>query len=295
MNPLRRLWRRIRPPVLALGGGGARGFAHIGFLEVLEREKIPVRAIAGTSMGSVVGAMYLEYGSAEAVRSRWEEAFENGLVPSVPAVDIGEKAADEASHHLLQLARRVRDRLVISIAVNRATIAEADDFVAVLEHLLPADRRIEMLPRPFVAVATDLETGEEVRLRSGPLRRAVQASSSIPGVVPPVMIDGRPLVDGGVVAEVPVGAALELGRPVVAVDVSMDLPPYSPDSIVLHTMFRTGLMTSRLLRACQLREADVVVRPDVGARNWADWESREAFIEAGRVAAERWLGSVAAG
>ncbi len=289
MNPLRRLWRRIRPPVLALGGGGARGFAHIGVLEVLEREGVPIRAIAGTSMGAVIGAMFLEHGSAEAVRKRWEEAFERDIVPDVPSVDIGEKQPEEVPHQLLQLAKRVKDRVVISIAVNRATITEADDFVRVLEHLLPNERRIEELPRPFVAVATDLATGDEVRIRRGPLRQAVQASSSIPGLVPPVEIDGRPLVDGGVVAEVPIGAALELGRPVVAVDVSMELPPYRPDSIVLHTLFRTGLMTSRLLRQAQLRDADAVIRPEVGARTWSDWESREAFVEAGRQAAERWL------
>ena len=294
MNPLRRLWRRVRPPVLALGGGGARGFAHIGVLEVLERERIPVRAIAGTSMGAVIGAMYLVYGSAEAVRRRWEEAFEQDLVPEVPTVDIGEKGAEEASHHLLQLAKRVRDRLVISIAINRSSIAEADEFVRVLEHLLPDEETFEALPRPFVTVATDLVTGEEIRLAAGPLRPAVQASSSIPGLVPPVEIGGRPLVDGGVVAEVPVGAARTLGGPVVAVDVSMDLPPYDPESIVLHTMFRTGLMTSRRLREYQLREADEVLRPDVGARTWSDWTSREAFVEAGRRAALRWLSGPAA-
>ena len=298
MNPLRRLWRRLRPPVLALGGGGARGFAHIGVLEVLERERVPFRGIAGTSMGAVIGAMYLHWGSAEAVRRRWEEAFERELVPDVPTIDMGGAEPDEATHPLLQLARRVRDRIVISVAVNRTTVADEDRFaewLELLEHLLPGTARIEELPRPFVAVATDLEDGSEVRLRRGPLREAVRASASIPGLVPPVELEGRLLVDGGVVAEVPVGAAAEIGRPVVAVDVSMELPPHRPDALVLHTTFRTGLMTARLLRRYQLEEADTVLRPEVGARSWADWKLRHEFVEAGRRAAERWLGAVAAG
>ncbi len=290
MNVIRKLWWRLRPPVLALGGGGARGFAHLGVLEVLQDLGLPFRAVAGTSMGSVIGGMYLYWGDTAAVRERWESAFASEIVPEVPTVDVGGGSEERADNPLLQMARRFKNRLVISVAVNRSTIAEQDDFVRVLEHLLPEDRRIEDLPRPYVAVATDIETGEEVRLRTGSLRRAIQASSSIPGLVPPVEVDGRLLVDGGVVAEVPVGAAAELGRPVVAVDVSMDLPPYRPDALVLHTTFRTGVMTSRLLRWYQLREADMVIRPQVGVSSWSEWDKREVFIEAGRRAAREVLG-----
>ncbi len=291
MNPLRRLWWRMRPPVLALGGGGARGFAHLGVLEVLEQEGLPFKAIVGTSMGSVIGGMYLYWGSAEAVRQRWETAFQERLVPEVPTVDIGGGSEERADHPLLQMARRFKNRLVISLALNRSSIAEEDEFLKVLEHLIPDERAIETLPKPFVAVATDIRSGEEVRLDRGPLLRVIHASSAIPGLVPPVEVDGRLLVDGGVVAETPIGAAAELGRPVLAVDVSMDLPAYKPDALVLHTTFRTGLMTARRLRWYQIQKADTVIRPEVGASSWSEWDRRDAFREAGRRAALELLGS----
>ncbi len=285
MRPWVALRRRLRPPVLALGGGGARGFAHLGVLEVVERERIRVRGIAGTSAGAVMGAMLAVYGEVAAVRARWEEAFRRKLVREVPTVDAG-AGEERADSPWLQAARRIKDRIVISFAVNRTTVLDEDDLERVLDFLLP-DVRIEELPLPFVAVATDLSTGEEVRLASGPLRPAVQASASIPGMVPPVELGGRPLVDGGVVAEVPVAAARELGRPVVAVDVSMDLPPYRQDALVIHTMFRTSLITSRQLRREQLKAADLVIRPAVGDATWSAWELRDRFLAAGRDAAER--------
>ena len=114
--------------------------------------------------------------------------------------------------------------------------------------------------------------------------------AAIPGVVPAVEIDGQPLVDGGVVAEVPSNAAREVGWPVVAVDVSMDVPPLSNDDLVLDTMMRTQMMTARLLRQRQLRSADLVIRPDVGNARWAEWQRFDEFVELGRVATREFLG-----
>jgi NTE family protein len=131
-------------------------------------------------------------------------------------------------------------------------------------------------------VATDLVTGEEVRIDDGPLRLAVQASAAIPAMVPPVDWRGAHLVDGGVVAEVPVAAAASIGRPVIAVDVGMALPEYHADDLLIHTLVRTQMLTTRLLRAAQMRAADVALRPEVGATSWAEWERRDEFEEAGR-------------
>jgi len=276
----RALWR-VRPPVLALGGGGARGFAHLGLLEVLELEGLEVRAIAGTSAGAIMGAMYLALGSTRAMHERWREAFEKDLVKSVSGIGQPRHGEGQEEHPLLRAARTIRDRVVISLAVNRSTILDGEELERAVEFLIP-DVAIEDLPRPFVAVATDLVTGEEVRMDRGSLRRAVLASSSIPALVPPVEWGGRPLVDGGVVVEVPVGAARALGRPVVAVDISMDLPPYRPDRLVLETMSRTQMMTATLLRRYQLRGASRVIRPAVGGYSWSTWDHWPEILEAGR-------------
>jgi len=284
----RTAWR-VRPPVLALGGGGARGFAHLGFLEVVEDLGLPLGGIAGCSAGALMGGMYLAYGSLDAVLERWKEAFDREIVSPVPAFGGLDDDEGQEDHPLLRAAKRIRDRIVISLAVNRSTILDSEEFERAAEFLVP-DVAIEDLPVPFAAVATDLATGREVRLREGSLRRAVMASSAIPSLVPPVEVDGRPLVDGGVVAEVPVDAAREIGWPVVAVDISQELPPYRPNRLVLETMNRTGAMTAALLRACQLRRATLAVHPPVGRLLWSAWDHWEEMLEAGRRAAHGLLG-----
>ncbi len=284
---LRATWR-LKPPVLALGGGGARGFAHLGVLATLEEAGLAVRAVAGTSMGAVVGGMYLAHGSAEKALELWREAFEENMIPRVrPMARVPD--ADAREHPLLQVARRIRNRVVITMAMNRATILESTALSTALEFLIP-DIDIADLPRPFVAVATDVDAGVEVRLAQGRLRPALLASSAIPGVVPAVEVNDRCLVDGGVLAEVPVDAAREVGWPVVAVDASMAVPPVADTDLVLDTMMRTQMMTAALLRAQQLQKATHVIRPRVGRATWADWGRFEELVAAGRAAAEEFLG-----
>jgi len=285
---LRRLLWRVRRPVLALGGGGARGFAHLGVLQVLDQHKLPIRGIAGTSMGAVMGAMYLAYGSAWGAIVRWREAIDAELIPPVrPLRNKLEEGSRE--HPLFQAARRIRNQVVVAFAVNRTSMLDGQDLVRAFDFLIP-ELTVEDLPRPFVAVATDLENGSEARLDSGDLRRVLKASSAIPGLLPAVEIGGRKLADGGVVAEVPVEAARRIGWPVVAVDVSMDIPPLSDDDLVLDTMTRTQLITSSLLRGEELKRAADVLRPEVGHATWADWGRFDELVAAGREAAEEFLG-----
>jgi NTE family protein len=283
----RTIWR-LRSPVLALGGGGARGFAHLGVLQVLDEVGLPVRAIVGTSMGAVVGAMYLAYGTAARAIDLWREALAKDLIPSVRSIG-RVPDADAKEHPLIQVARRIHNRVVISFAMNRSTVLDETALTEALEFLCP-DLQFSDLPKPLVVIATNLETGAEVRLRSGPLRPAMVASSAIPGMVPAVEIDGQPLVDGGVVAEIPSNAGREVGWPVVAVDVSLDVPPLSGDDLVLDTMMRTQMMTARLLRERQLRSATLVIRPEVGNARWAEWNRFDEFIDAGRTATLEFLG-----
>ncbi len=284
---MRKIAWRLRPPVLALGGGGARGFAHLGVLQVLEEAGLSMQAIVGTSMGAVAGGMVLVHGSAHRAIDLWREAIEEGLIPSVrPIGQVPD--AQEKEHPLIQVARRIRNRVVISFAMNRSTILDKAALNQALEFLVP-DVSFSDLPKRLVVVATDLETGEEVCISEGSLRQALVASSAIPGMVPAVQIGGRLLVDGGVVAEVPTVAAKNEGWPVVAVDVSLDVPPLGKDDLVLDTMMRTQMMTSRLLRYRQLKAASHVIRPEVGAARWAEWQRFDEFVELGRAAARKFL------
>jgi NTE family protein len=279
---------RVRPPVLALGGGGARGFVHIGVMRVLDGLSIRPRGVVGTSMGALMGAMYLAHGNAASVEARWRNAMELGILPAVRQVRMVPRA-EKKEHPLIQVARQIKNQLVVSFALSRSSVLDGSVLDQAVDHLLP-DLLIEDLPGPFIAVATDLESGAEIRLGRGSLRMAVKASSSIPGMVPAKLVDGRELVDGGVVAEVPVAAARALGRPVLTVDASMEIPPVEKDDLALDTMMRTQMMTSQLLRQRQLADAAWVIRPKIGSVAWADWGAMDEMIEAGETAARKFFG-----
>ncbi len=285
----RRIRWKLRSPTLALGGGGARGFAHIGVLQELDRNGLPVRSITGTSMGAIVGAMYADLGSGDAVFDRWKEALAKDLLPSPPQSSRS-RGRGRKENPFLQAARQFRNRLVVSYALHQPSMLDGTSITEAVEFLLP-DVHIENLPLKFSAVTTDIETGESVTLSTGPLRTAVRASGAIPGILPSVEIDGHHLVDGGVAAEVPVREARAAGRPVFAVDVSMDLGERSEDDIALDTMMRTQTMTAALLRQRQLGDARWILKPDVGHAAWSDWDLFEDLVEAGAKAMRAWLGA----
>jgi NTE family protein len=282
------MWR-LKPPVLALGGGGARGFAHLGVLDVLDDLGLKVCAMAGTSMGAVVGAMYLAYGSAATAIERWREAFAQDLVPPVSSVRRRLDDADKHEHPLVQVARKIKSQVVVAFASHRTTVLEDNDLVRAFDYLLP-DVDLTELGCPMLAVATDLENGEVVWLDRGNLRTVLKASSAIPGILPAVTVNGRTLVDGAVVGEVPVRAAQSLGWPVIGIDASMDLPPLRKDDLVLDTMMRTQMMTARLLRERLLARTWAVIRPRVGDATWADWHRFDELVAEGRRAARHFLG-----
>jgi NTE family protein len=257
-------------------------------LQELDELGLKVRGVAGTSMGAVVGAMYLALGSANEAIARWREAIDRDLVPPVrpvrPMAD-----ASEHEHPLVQIARRIRSQVVVAFASHRTTVLDDADLVRAFEFLIP-DIRLTDLQCPMTVVATDLENGSVVWLTEGQLRAVLRASSAIPGMFPAVTIGGRKLVDGGVVGEVPVFAARSMGWPVVAVDASMELPPLREGDLVLDTMMRTQMITARLLRQRMLAKVRAVIRPSVGYATWADWNRFEELVAEGRRAAREFLG-----
>lgn len=184
---------------LALGSGGARGAAHVGVLKVLEREGIGVAAIAGSSIGAMVGGAYAAGIPVERIEEEWRRA-------SLPQV--------------------VRTFLPTFPRAGLSSGAELERYL----RSIFGDLRIEDLRIPFAAVATDLDTGEAVVIREGPLVEALRASTAIPGIFRPVRWRGRILVDGGLVEPVPVGVCRKLGAGiVVGVDVSPRPVPTTPE------------------------------------------------------------------
>ena len=209
-----------------LSGGGARGAAHVGVLKVLEDLRVPVDAIAGTSMGAVVGGLYASGLDARQIEKlmtslNWRDAFRDR--PAREDLDLRRKQEDE--EFLVKFPLGLRDGRVV---LPRGLI-QGQRLTETLRRLtLPVARlsNFDDLPTPFRAVATDLETGEAVIMGSGDLTTAMRASLSAPGVFAPVERDGRLLVDGGIADNVPVDIARAMGVDIViVVDVGFPLLP----------------------------------------------------------------------
>lgn len=268
---------------LALGGGGARGLAHIGVLKVLEASGIKIDVIAGTSIGALVGATYALEPQAAAVAAK-AEAFINSPSYEQSGLDLFKKKK-AVENFFGQVATFVKERLVINLAASRPSLVGGWRIALVAEFML-ADRAFADLKIPFACVATDLDTGEEVVYQTGPLREAVRASMSIPGFLPPVHYRGRRLVDGAVLAPVPIQACRNLGADfVIAVDVSQSLDGVADTENVIDIIFRANTITNRALNDLLTHHADVVIRPNVGRTHWAEFRALHELIAEGERAA----------
>lgn len=238
---------------LALGGGAARCLAHIGVLQVLRENQVPVHLIAGTSGGALVGALY-----AAGLDLKWIEEL---------AVRINWR-------HLVRLNLR-RDGLLDTEGLER--------FVATLIK----DQTFDQLRVPLTCVAVDLTSGEEVILGDGRVAPAVRASASIPGIFLPVRYHDRVLVDGGVRNNVPANVARSMGADVVvAVDVSSrDKRLGEPPKNLVQVFMASYDIMQEAQTTRVLQDADVVLRPDLAQMSGFDLDHVREYVEVGRVAA----------
>lgn len=236
---------------IALGGGAAKGFAHIGVIKMLEANGFAPAVVSGTSAGSVVGALYAS---------------------GMNAFELQEKAVslDEA---------KIRDLQLSSGGLVQGQ--KLEDYVNQQVQRKP----LEQLSKPFVAVATRLEDGARTVFARGNTGQAVRASSSVPGVFQPVRIGKHHYVDGGVVSPVPVDAARQLGADVViAVDISSKARGKTPGDM-LGTLNQSIAIMGQKLGQAELERADVVIRPQVLDIGAADFSQRASAILEGEKAA----------
>ncbi len=277
-------WHK-RPRIgLALGGGGARGLAHIGVLKVLQAHGIPIEVIAGTSIGALIGAAYALEPDVAKLQTE-AEAFVRSPAFHESGLDLFRKKKS-AENFFGQVATYMKDRLVINLAYSRLSLVGGWRAAKAVDFILP-DKTFADLRVPFVCVATDLKTGKEVAFQDGSLRGAVRASMSIPGFLPPVRSREYLLIDGAVVAPVPVQACRELGAEVViAVDVGQSVKNGVEMENVIDVIFRANAITSRKLTHLLLAGADVVIRPNVGQVHWSEFQLVQALMGEGERAAQ---------
>jgi NTE family protein len=236
---------------LALGGGAARGFAHIGVIQVLEENGIHPDLVVGTSAGSLVATLYASGKSAEALTQLADGMDETAFTDwSFPGRGLLRGEA---------LARYVRD--------NTGGLL------------------IQQMKMPLGIVATDLDNGQPILFQMGDPGMAVRASSAVPAVFQPVRIGAREYVDGGLVSPVPVRFARQMGAEVIiAVDISAT-PEGNPTGDPMRMLLQTFAIMGRSINNFELREADVVLRPKLPGVGGADFAQRRRSIQAGREAA----------
>ncbi len=240
---------------LVLGGGAARGFAHIGVIRVLEQERIPVGLVVGTSVGSLIGALYASKRSSfelewAAFQLKQEDLFDFRVLSAVMGMGLA------------------RGELLEAFVKSKVK-----------------QERIEELEIPFAAVATDLNWGDRIVLDKGSIAKAVHASSAIPGVFEPVTHEGKLLVDGGVVDNIPIDVARAKGADiVVAVDISEEL-----GNVNIKNMLDVMLQSTNIMFAVNVAHrkagADVLVEPKVGSVGMLDFSQKKLCMDAGMEAA----------
>ncbi|OIQ99278.1 NTE family protein RssA [mine drainage metagenome] len=236
---------------LVLGGGAARGFAHIGVIKALEAQGIVPTIVVGTSAGAVVGALYA--------------AGDDGFALQKLALGMDEGQFSDWSWP----DRGVLRGEALQSFVNRAV----------------GGRPLEKLNKLMAVVATDLQSGEPVVFRTGNTGMAVRASSSVPGLFQPVAINGREYVDGGLVSPVPVGVARGLGADfVIAVDISAR-PQYGKTQNTPDVLLQTFTIMSRVIARNELAHADVVIRPNMSGLSATDFQDRNLAVLEGEKAA----------
>jgi len=247
----------VRPGIgLALGGGFARGFAHLGVLRVLEENQIPVSHIAGSSVGSILGAAY---------------------------------ASGAPLSRIMATCRTLRLRDIARWRVSRLGLASNQRLGNLIERVFES-RQFEDLKIPMAVVATDLSTGEPVVFTQGNLVDAIRASCAFPGLFEPVEIGTRCLADGGLVAPVPTRAARELGAStVLGISVGMHDGHRGAPRNIFQVVSRAVSAAQKHQLEVWERHADLVLRPEVQSLAWDDFDRAEEAMEAGAVAARRAL------
>jgi len=249
----------IRKPriALVLGGGAARGFAHVGVIRALEQEKIPVDMVIGTSVGSLIGAIYAS--DTNSFDLEWtafalekDDIFDYGLLSAFTGMGV----------------------------------VKGDKLEAFVQKKIPT-ANIENLKLPFAAVATDLNRGTLAVLDHGPVAKAVHASSAIPGVFEPVQYQSKLLVDGGVLNNIPISVARDKGADIViAVDISENVTNFNITNLVDVTLQAVNIMFDENVRN-KKRDADVLISPAVGDVGMLDFTQKKRCMQAGIDAAQK--------
>jgi NTE family protein len=277
---------------LALGGGGVRGFSHIGVLNVLEQEDINIDLIVGTSAGALIGGAYASGQSPREIQDKIEAYIRSPEFQDSTLKSIGLTFSPQNKGFFRKTQNFIMNRFWIVRTFFKPSMLPSGDFQSLINYFLP-EMDIRETKIPFRAVSTDLITGKKIVFSEGSLRQAVLASCSVPGAVAPVRHGDWILADGSITSIVPIHATREAGADIViAVMVDRD----SSASVNIETgtdvLYRAGEIVSDTLEAAELKDADVIIHPQVGDLHWMDFKRAGDLVKKGEEAARESLAKI---
>lgn len=272
--------------ILALGGGGARALAHIGVYKVLKENKFEIKAVAGTSMGALIGALI-------AMEKQPEEIYKifcNFLKEKSYAISgLPKLLKFQTKTPLGIFTRNIKQRILLNFSINTVGLFSTDRIKFFIEKFIE-EKNIEELPLPFLSTATDLLTGEIYAFRKGSLTASLICSAALPGFFKPYPFEGMLLVDGGLIEEVPVISARKyFGEPVLAVDVSQPLPPMSGKENLVDLTYRFMNIALKTLRERTLEREKYLINIDLKDCQWYEFEKLDLLVKAGELAAHKFF------
>lgn len=288
---------KIRRPKwgLALGGGGARGIAHVGVLKILQREHLIPDVITGTSIGALVGGAFACRPDANALEERLYEVLatdsnENRPLKQIARLNWSGKPDSTVFNRLL---RSVQKELFLGMALFRHGVWSTDELRSSVSAFIPKGMDVTETPIRFVPLAVDLLTGEPVLIDKGPVTEAVMASCAVPGFMPPVPVGNALLMDGGLADLIPARAARTCGaQKVISVDVGIQLCHETRIEDGVDAINRATEIMGYHLGNDARTSSDLLIRPLKTHCPWTDFQSYRELVHQGEVATEAALDDI---
>lgn len=283
--------RRGFKVALALGGGGARGLAHIGVIKVLKSHSVPIDLVVGTSIGAIIGATFCLNPDADALEQSFLELLDRTQLRNLESFFAQVSEENDKKFIVQRLLCRIRDICLWNLKKTRRWLIRTEPIIELLSALYN-DKKFQDAKIPFACVAVDLIGGSEIIIEEGRILDGILASSSIPGIFAPLRCGNHLLVDGGVLASVPARQARILGADfIIGVDLE-DIRLKSELSSGLDIMFQSDRIKTHFLNKLNLKYCDWIIKPEISNVSWSAFSQGSFCLQQGESATLRDLDKI---
>ena len=264
---------------VALGGGGVRGAAHVGVLQEMDNAGLKIDSIAGVSAGAVIGCLYAYSVDGKWVEDHFRKIWSSQSFDSLTSKNFFVNGSSKS--FVGGIKKTLTDHVIALMSLHRNSLIKNNQLRDILELLVPV-RNFDQLNIPLKIISTDIESGDDVISEQGNLIDALLKSCSIPGIMEPIIENGRVIVDGGVSMPIPISPLVKNCDIIVAVDIGV----YKFDKLespnARSIKIRSDIITSNRLKSRLVSDADLVIRPDTMGLHWSRFDAGEILLENGR-------------